>query len=93
MLWHGVTLSCSPTLVIRDRRSSCHEREYIYNIFYSPREEIEEMPNTLTPQQVSDFHRDGYLFPVPAIGRDAARHYRDRLETHERRTAAGELAA
>src|ERR1043166_7305891 len=38
----------------------------------------------LTPTQVPNYHRDGFLFPVPAVGPDAARHYRERLEAHER---------
>jgi hypothetical protein len=42
------------------------------------------MPKTLTPQQVSAYHRDGFLFPLPAIGKDAARRYRSCLEAHER---------
>jgi ectoine hydroxylase-related dioxygenase (phytanoyl-CoA dioxygenase family) len=44
------------------------------------------MTSSLTPQQVSDYHRDGFLFPLPAIGPAAARHYRDCLEAHERKT-------
>ena len=37
----------------------------------------------LTPQQVSDFHRDGYAFPFRVLSREQAAHYRQCLETHE----------
>ncbi len=41
---------------------------------------------TLSPEQVADYRRDGFLFPVPAIGRDGAAHYRKALEDHERKS-------
>ena len=40
----------------------------------------------LTPQQVSDFHRDGYVFPVRVLSAAQAAHYRKCLESHEAAT-------
>ncbi|NBP82485.1 phytanoyl-CoA dioxygenase family protein [bacterium] len=37
----------------------------------------------LTPQQVGDYHRNGYVFPVRVLSADDASHYRRRLESHE----------
>jgi ectoine hydroxylase-related dioxygenase (phytanoyl-CoA dioxygenase family) len=41
---------------------------------------------TLTPRQVADYRRDGYLFPLPAIGAEGAARYRRALEAHEAKT-------
>ena len=38
----------------------------------------------LTPQQVADYHRDGFVFPVRVLSTDEAAYYRRCLETHER---------
>ena len=40
----------------------------------------------LTPQQVSDYHRDGYVFPVRVLSAPQAAHYRKCLEVHEAAT-------
>ena len=40
----------------------------------------------LTPQQVSDFHRDGFVFPVRVLSAPQAAHYRTCLEAHEAAT-------
>ena len=40
----------------------------------------------LTPQQVSDYHRDGYVFPVRVLSAQQAAHYRKCLEAHEAAT-------
>jgi non-heme Fe2+,alpha-ketoglutarate-dependent halogenase len=37
----------------------------------------------LTPEQVSAYHRDGYVFPVRVLESGEAAHYRRCLETHE----------
>lgn len=37
----------------------------------------------LTPEQVSAYHRDGYVFPVRVMAPEDAAHYRRCLETHE----------
>ena len=37
----------------------------------------------LTPEQVSAYHRDGYVFPVRVMGPEDAAYYRRCLETHE----------
>lgn len=37
----------------------------------------------LTPEQVSAYHRDGYVFPVRVMEPQDAAHYRRCLETHE----------
>jgi ectoine hydroxylase-related dioxygenase (phytanoyl-CoA dioxygenase family) len=37
----------------------------------------------LTPQQVDDYHRDGYVFPLRVMSAQQALHYRRCLETHE----------
>jgi chlorinating enzyme len=43
------------------------------------------MPNLLTEQQVTQYERDGYLFPLRAMDGDRAAHYRQALEAHENR--------
>src|SRR5437016_10502789 len=52
------------------------------------------MPKTLTPSQVDGFHRDGYIFPLPAIAAVDAADCRRRLEAFEAATGGplrGEL--
>jgi ectoine hydroxylase-related dioxygenase (phytanoyl-CoA dioxygenase family) len=39
----------------------------------------------LTAQQVNDYHRDGYVFPLRVLGAPQAAYYRRCLETHEAR--------
>ncbi len=41
------------------------------------------MPATLTPSQVEQYQRDGYLFPIDCLTQDEVRHYRGRLEAFE----------
>lgn len=41
------------------------------------------MPNVLTTQQIEDYHRDGYLFPVSAISEAEAARYFSLLENFE----------
>ncbi|WP_282610907.1 phytanoyl-CoA dioxygenase family protein [Pelagibius sp. Alg239-R121] len=43
------------------------------------------MTATLTAAQIEQFHRDGFLFPVEAMGHEEIRHYRRELETIEQR--------
>lgn len=43
------------------------------------------MPKVLTTEQVSQYQRDGCLFPFRALREDEALHYRRRLEDHESR--------
>ena len=52
------------------------------------------MNRMLTEEQVSRFHRDGYLSPVRVMSENAARAVREKLEAHERATGGplrGEL--
>src|SRR6266702_8391775 len=42
------------------------------------------MPKLLTADQVSDYRRDGFYFPVRVLPTAEARAYRDRLEAQER---------
>ena len=52
------------------------------------------MNRMLTEEQVSRFHRDGYLSPVRVMSENAARAVREKLEAHERSTGGplrGEL--
>jgi non-heme Fe2+,alpha-ketoglutarate-dependent halogenase len=42
------------------------------------------MAAKLSESDVAHYRRDGFLFPVEAFSRDAARHYLDRLEDFER---------
>ena len=39
----------------------------------------------LTPQQINDYHRDGFVFPVPALSAQQAALYRNHLEDYEAR--------
>ncbi len=41
------------------------------------------MPNILTDEQIANYRRDGYLFPVPAIGEAEAARYFGMLERFE----------
>ncbi|ETW99735.1 MAG: hypothetical protein ETSY1_13915 [Candidatus Entotheonella factor] len=41
------------------------------------------MPNTLTPEQVAQYHRDGFLAPIPALSPDEVATYRSKLEAFE----------
>ncbi|MGO1118161.1 phytanoyl-CoA dioxygenase family protein [Rhodovibrionaceae bacterium A322] len=43
------------------------------------------MTGSLTPDQVAQYHRDGFLFPLPALSGDEARAYRKSLEDLEAR--------
>jgi non-heme Fe2+,alpha-ketoglutarate-dependent halogenase len=43
------------------------------------------MPKKLTPQQIEQYHRDGFVYPVPAFSRDEALGYRRKLEDFETR--------
>jgi non-heme Fe2+,alpha-ketoglutarate-dependent halogenase len=43
------------------------------------------MGKVLTAGQVQQYERDGFLFPLPALGREEALGYRRRLEDSERR--------
>lgn len=49
------------------------------------------MPKALTRDQIDCYHRDGYVFPFPALSQAAAAAYRRRLEEHEVR-AGGRLS-
>ena len=42
------------------------------------------MPKKLTPEQISQYERDGYICPVDAFSAEQARTWRDRLEAFER---------
>ena len=42
------------------------------------------MPASLSPEQVAQYRRDGYLFPVECLTPDEVRHYRGSLEEFER---------
>ncbi len=42
------------------------------------------MPASLSPEQVAQYQRDGYLFPVDCLPPEEVRHYRSRLEDFER---------
>ena len=42
------------------------------------------MPKKLTPEQISQYERDGYICPVDAFPAERARAWRDRLEAFER---------
>lgn len=42
------------------------------------------MPKKLTPEQISQYERDGFVCPVDAFSADQARTWRDRLEAFER---------
>ena len=42
------------------------------------------MPASLSPAQVAQYQRDGYLFPVDCLTPEEVRHYRTRLEAFER---------
>lgn len=50
------------------------------------------MPKLLSERQVEQYHRDGYLFPLQALGADEAARYRAALEAHEDRMG-GRLSA
>jgi len=41
------------------------------------------MPKLLSDDAVRQYKRDGYCFPVPALGKDEAAHFRACLEQHE----------
>jgi ectoine hydroxylase-related dioxygenase (phytanoyl-CoA dioxygenase family) len=43
------------------------------------------MGKVLTPEQVQQYERDGFLFPLPGLQRDEAQGYRRRLEAFEKR--------
>jgi non-haem Fe2+, alpha-ketoglutarate-dependent halogenase len=42
------------------------------------------MPASLSPVQVAQYQRDGFLFPVDCLTPEEVRHYRTRLEAFER---------
>jgi len=42
------------------------------------------MPASLSPMQVAQYQRDGFLFPVDCLTPDEVRHFRGRLEAFER---------
>lgn len=42
------------------------------------------MPKALTQEQIDQYHRDGFLFPVPVLAPDEAAGYRQHLEELER---------
>jgi non-heme Fe2+,alpha-ketoglutarate-dependent halogenase len=42
------------------------------------------VPKKLTPEQISQYERDGFVCPVDAFSADQARTWRDRLEAFER---------
>lgn len=42
------------------------------------------MPKVLTVEQIAQYHRDGYVYPVRAFSHAAAQAYRARLEASER---------
>jgi len=46
------------------------------------------MTKLLTPDQVDQYNRDGYLFPIRVMSADDARGYRDQLEAYEQTTGA-----
>ena len=41
------------------------------------------MSASLSPAQIEQYHREGYLFPVDCLTADEVRHYRSRLEDFE----------
>ncbi|MFL5255328.1 MAG: hypothetical protein ACJ8AI_21025 [Rhodopila sp.] len=41
------------------------------------------MTGSLSPQQVTQYHRDGYIFPIDCLTPREVSHYRDRLEAFE----------
>jgi non-heme Fe2+,alpha-ketoglutarate-dependent halogenase len=43
------------------------------------------MPKMLTQKQIERYHRDGFLYPLPAFSREEAARYRARLEAFEAR--------
>ena len=43
------------------------------------------MPASLSPAQVAQYQRDGFLFPVDCLTPDEVRHYRTHLEAFERK--------
>jgi hypothetical protein len=42
------------------------------------------MPGSLSPSQVAQYQRDGFLFPIDCLTADEVRHFRGRLEAFER---------
>ncbi|HZP98326.1 MAG TPA: phytanoyl-CoA dioxygenase family protein [Reyranella sp.] len=50
------------------------------------------MTKRLSPDQVAQYRRDGFYFPIPVLSREQAHGYRDRLEAYEG-TAGGPIAA
>src|SRR6185437_2748332 len=42
------------------------------------------MPASLSPKQIEQYQRDGYLFPVDCLTADEVRYYRGSLEDFER---------
>ena len=46
--------------------------------------EFHAMSASLSPAQIAQYSRDGFLFPVDCLTQDEVRHYRGRLETFER---------
>jgi ectoine hydroxylase-related dioxygenase (phytanoyl-CoA dioxygenase family) len=45
--------------------------------------EVNSMPKVLTPEQVTQYQRDGFLFPMPALSSDQVAFYRDKLNDFE----------
>ena len=42
------------------------------------------MPASLSPAQVVEYRRDGFLFPIDCLTQEEVLHYRGRLEAFER---------
>jgi len=42
------------------------------------------MPGSLSPDQIAQYQRDGFVFPVDCLTADEVRHYRGELEAFER---------
>jgi hypothetical protein len=44
------------------------------------------MPNTLTDNQIANYRRDGYAFPVPCFSLEEAADIRNHIEAFERKS-------
>ena len=51
------------------------------------------MPKVLTEQQIADYRRDGYLFPVPAMSEAEAGRYFGQLQAYEADSLGGLVSA
>jgi non-heme Fe2+,alpha-ketoglutarate-dependent halogenase len=49
------------------------------------------MPKKLTSEQIKQFNRDGYLFPIRVMSEEAVKAFRNKLEDFERK-AGGPLS-